>query len=137
VCLERHSALSQTDLDTWLRCPPPCDKHAVFAFAWMRSARACGAEPPAPAVQVNDVEMTNGVCHEAPPAAVGPRQMIDRTEYVRLLEQALHSLGFLAAAQALERESVRACALPRAPWPARPSSWPAHATSLSARHPRV
>ncbi len=80
----------------------------------MHSARACGAEPPAPAVQVNDVEMTNGVCHEAPPAAVGPRQMIDRTEYVRLLEQALHSLGFLAAAQALERESARALTLPHA-----------------------
>ena len=59
--------------------------------------------------QAADTEMTNGVCHEALPAALGPRQMIDRTEYVRLLEQALHSLGFLAAAQLLERESARAC----------------------------
>ena len=59
--------------------------------------------------QAADTEMTNGVCHEAPAVAVGPRQMINRTEYVRLLEQALHSLGYLAAAQLLERESARAC----------------------------
>ena len=70
----------------------------VIGRAWVCTRRA--------RLQVNDVDMTNGVCHEAAPAAVGPRAMIDRTEYVRLLEQALHSLGFLAAAQALERESV-------------------------------
>ncbi|KAK9832688.1 hypothetical protein WJX81_000101 [Elliptochloris bilobata] len=55
--------------------------------------------------QAADVEMTNGVCHDALPAVVGPRGLIDRGEYVRLLEQALASLGYLASAQLLERES--------------------------------
>ena len=51
--------------------------------------------------------MVNGVCHDAAPAMLGPHRLINRSEYVRLLEQALHSLGYLASAQILERESVR------------------------------
>ena len=50
--------------------------------------------------------MVNGVCHDAAPAMLGPHRLINRSEYVRLLEQALHSLGYLASAQILERESV-------------------------------
>lgn len=38
---------------------------------------------------------------------VGPSRMVDRTEYVRLLQQSLRGLGFGGAADALERESVR------------------------------
>lgn len=54
--------------------------------------------------------MVNGVCHDAAPAMLGPHRLINRSEYVRLLEQALHSLGYLASAQILERESVRGAA---------------------------
>ena len=38
---------------------------------------------------------------------VGPSRMVDRAEYVRLLQQALRGLGFGGSADALERESVR------------------------------
>ena len=50
--------------------------------------------------------MSNGVHHETP-EFLGPRQLINRHEYIRLLEQSLHRLGFSEAAQILERESVR------------------------------
>lgn len=50
--------------------------------------------------------MSNGVHHETP-EFLGPRQLINRHEYIRLLEQSLHRLGFSEAAQLLERESVR------------------------------
>ena len=50
--------------------------------------------------------MSNGVHHETP-EFLGPRQLINRHEYIRLLEQSLHRLGFSEAANLLERDSVR------------------------------
>ena len=49
--------------------------------------------------------MSNGVHHETP-EFLGPRQLINRHEYIRLLEQSLHRLGFSEAAQRLEQDSV-------------------------------
>ena len=68
--------------------------------------------------------MSNGVHHQngglgedgaaassaqrgAPPEFLGPRQLINRHEYIRLLQQSLHRLGFSEAAHRLERDSVR------------------------------
>lgn len=50
--------------------------------------------------------MSNGVHHEVP-EFLGPRHLINRTEYIRLLEQSLRNLGFSAAAAQLEKDSVR------------------------------
>jgi hypothetical protein len=38
---------------------------------------------------------------------VGPRSMVNRTEFVRLLEEALHKLGYPRIATQLEEASVR------------------------------
>lgn len=38
---------------------------------------------------------------------VGPRAMVNRVEYIRLLEQALYRLGYPAIARQLEEVSVR------------------------------
>ena len=37
---------------------------------------------------------------------LGPQQLIDRTDYLRLLQQAMRKLGYKATAERLERESV-------------------------------
>lgn len=50
--------------------------------------------------------MSNGVHHEVP-EFLGPKRMINRQEYIRLMEQSLHRLGFTVAAQQLERDSVQ------------------------------
>ena len=50
--------------------------------------------------------MSNGVHHETMDF-LGPRQLINRHEYIRLLQQSLHRLGFSEAANLLERDSVR------------------------------
>ena len=50
--------------------------------------------------------MSNGLHHEVP-EFLGPKRMINRQEYIRLMEQSLHRLGFTAAAQQLERDSVQ------------------------------
>ncbi len=42
------------------------------------------------------------------PDFVGPSRMLNRHEFIRLLEQALHQLGYASAAQQLEQQSVRA-----------------------------
>ena len=71
------------------------------------------------------VGMSNGVHHQnggledgaaassavrGAPEFLGPRQLINRHEYIRLLQQSLHRLGFSEAAHRLERDSVRAFA---------------------------
>lgn len=38
---------------------------------------------------------------------IGPQSMINRTQYIRLLEQSLNTLGFGEVAAALESASVR------------------------------
>lgn len=53
---------------------------------------------------------TNGAAHA--PSTVGAKRMIDRQEYIRLMQQALHRLGFHAVAQQLEAQSVRQVAQP-------------------------
>ena len=40
---------------------------------------------------------------------VGTQQLIDRTDYLRLLQQAMRKLGYKATAERLERESVSSC----------------------------
>jgi hypothetical protein len=48
---------------------------------------------------------------------LGARQLINRGEYIRLLEQALHRLGFSEAARSLERDSARSLLCPALPAP--------------------
>lgn len=48
-------------------------------------------------------QMQNGINHVGD--KVGPRKLINRVEYVRLIQQALHKLGFASVAQQLESES--------------------------------
>ena len=40
---------------------------------------------------------------------LGPQQLIDRTDYLRLLQQAMRKLGYKATAERLEHESVSSC----------------------------
>ena len=40
---------------------------------------------------------------------LGPQRLIDRTDYLRLLQQAMRKLGYKATAERLERESVSSC----------------------------
>ena len=41
------------------------------------------------------------------PQRIGLRRMIDKSEYVRLLQQSLHKLGYGDVANLLEQQSVR------------------------------
>jgi hypothetical protein len=54
----------------------------------------------------------DGLGSSLPPSSslsprVGPSRLVERTDYVRLLQQTLRGLGYGGAADALERESVR------------------------------
>jgi hypothetical protein len=40
---------------------------------------------------------------------VGPQQLVDRTDYLRLLQQAMRKLGYNAVADRLKQESVSFC----------------------------
>ena len=82
--------------------------------------------PPSPAMS-NGVHHANGsaadeaasmdglaaASGQLQPEFLGARQLINRCEYIRLLEQALQRLGFGEAARCLERDSVRSMFLPR------------------------
>ncbi|EIE21969.1 WD40 repeat-like protein [Coccomyxa subellipsoidea C-169] len=57
-----------------------------------------------PQLMQESAAMSNGVHHEVP-EFLGSKRMINRQEYIRLMEQSLHRLGFSAAAQQLERDS--------------------------------
>jgi len=52
------------------------------------------------------LEEVGGTC-EAEPHFIGPRSLINRTEYIRLLEQTLAHLGYPDLATKLEQQSVR------------------------------
>jgi len=65
------------------------------------------------AQEVDDDHMEDGQAAEDRAAntagfsgRLGPQQLIDRTDYLRLLQQAMRKLGYRAAADHLERESV-------------------------------
>lgn len=57
-------------------------------------------------MMVRNSMMTDGVDQEA---KIGPRMLINRKEYIRLLEQALVHLGFRELADELEKQSVGIC----------------------------
>lgn len=86
--------------------PMPVRLRALVA-ARRQCVRVCvPLAPPQPGPRCPRItQMANGVAER-----LGPQGLINRAEYVRLLEQALRRLGHGAIADALERESVRCAA---------------------------